>query len=167
MYRTRSAQGVAHGVALLWGFLLAEIFCFYLDRNFIARVSQGYRKCMGRVSEGYRKGMGRVSEGYRKGIGRVSEGYRKFIGPSSTSPRSRSRCSHLSRPQHCGPFTAVQVVLDLSYLPTFIPSLSLSLVPSSPMMKRVHSIMHGYACSESTSASMRHKAQCWPNKATP
>ena len=79
MYRTRSTQGVAHGVALLWGFLLADIFCFYLDRNFIARVSEVYGKGIGRVSEGYGKGIGRVSEGYRKGIGRVSEVYRAFI----------------------------------------------------------------------------------------
>jgi hypothetical protein len=40
-------------------------------------------------------------------------------------------------PQHCGPFTAAQVVLDQIDLPTSCPSLS----PPSPMMRRTHSII--------------------------
>ena len=45
--------------------------------------------------------------------------------------------------QHCGPLTAAQIVLvlDPSDLPIFSPSLYLSLVPTSPMMRRMHSIM--------------------------
>ena len=41
-------------------------------------------------------------------------------------------------PQHCGPFTAVQVVLDQSIYRPLVP-LSPSL--PSPMMRRTHSIM--------------------------
>ena len=37
------------------------------------------------------------------------------------------------------------------------PPPPLSLVPTSPMMRRMHSIMASYACSESTSASLRPK----------
>ena len=59
------------------------------------------------------------------------------------------------RPQHCGPFTAAQIVLDLSDLPIFSPSLSLS----RPHLANdeAHALYHGYACSESTSASLRPK----------
>ena len=37
---------------------------------------------------------------------------------------SKAPACGCSRPHHCGPFTAAQVVLDLSDLPTFSPSLS-------------------------------------------
>ena len=71
-------------------------------------------------------------------------------GASSKAPA----CA-CSRPHHCGPFTAAQVVLDLSDLPTFSPSLSLS----RPHLANdeAHALYHGYACSESTSASLRPK----------
>ena len=64
-------------------------------------------------------------------------------------------CSLHFRPQYCGPFTAVQVVLDLSDLPTFSLSLSppsLSLVLTSPMMTLMHSIM----ATPSRRAQVRH-----------
>ena len=63
------------------------------------------------------------------------------------------RCSLHFRPQHCGPFTAVEVVLDLSDLPTFSPFNSLS----RPHLANdeAHALRHGYVCSESTSASLR------------
>ena len=50
-------------------------------------------------------------------------------------------CSLHFRHRHCGPFTAVQVVLGLSDLPAFSPYLSLSIVPTSPMMRLMHFII--------------------------
>ena len=50
----------------------------------------------------------------------------------------------------------------ISTLPAFSLPLSFSLVPTSPMMKHMHSahaLYHGYACSESTSASLRPKVE--------
>ena len=64
--------------------------------------------------------------------------------------------------QHCGPFTAAQVVLDLSDLPTFGPSLSSS--PPYLANDEAHALHHGYTCSERTSASLRPKfILCQPN----
>ena len=68
-------------------------------------------------------------------------------------------CSPYFRPQHCGPFTAAQVVLDLSDLPTFSPSLSSSRTHLAN--DEAHALHKGHALSESTSVSLRPKqANC-------
>ena len=54
-----------------------------------------------------------------------------------------------------GPFTAAQIVLDLSDLPIFSPSLSLSRLHLAN--DEAHALYHGHACSESTGASLRSK----------
>ena len=78
------------------------------------------------------------------------------VSSSSDSDEGDSSFSFYSS-QHCGPFKAVQVVLvlDLSDLPAFSPSLSLS--RSHLANDEAHALYHGYACSESTSASLRPK----------
>ena len=60
-------------------------------------------------------------------------------GESRTS-RREAAC----RPQQCGPFTAVQVVLGLSDPPTFSPP-SLSVSRSHLANDEAHALYHGYA----------------------